>query len=193
MSKREMRNELAALSFSEKVDILEKLRDRSLALAAAGPRREVERKELPRLRRVYCEHGALTKEIRRLAQGGSIELVHFPYDPDSHTPKMKVSTPSGARWCDLNLPIAELPGRWADYTESCRFPEILSILGGTNRRDALHVDSAFKQGCVAFVTWDRDILDRKTELEGVVRMRFFRPDEHRSLAQFLVESGKTTK
>jgi|HubBroStandDraft_6_1064221.scaffolds.fasta_scaffold2576877_1 hypothetical protein len=34
MSKKEMRRQLAALSFSEKVKILEKLRDRSLALAA---------------------------------------------------------------------------------------------------------------------------------------------------------------
>ncbi|HVM93363.1 MAG TPA: hypothetical protein VMT67_11160 [Terriglobales bacterium] len=33
MGKQEMRKELAALSFSEKVKILEKLRDRSLAFA----------------------------------------------------------------------------------------------------------------------------------------------------------------
>jgi hypothetical protein len=36
MSKQEMRKRLAALNFSEKVKILEKLRDRSLVLAAAG-------------------------------------------------------------------------------------------------------------------------------------------------------------
>jgi hypothetical protein len=40
MSKQEMRKRLAALSFSEKVEILEKLRDRSLALAAAGLRQK---------------------------------------------------------------------------------------------------------------------------------------------------------
>jgi hypothetical protein len=39
MSKQEMRKRLAALSFSEKVKLLEKLRDRSLALAASGLRR----------------------------------------------------------------------------------------------------------------------------------------------------------
>ena len=38
MSKQEMRGTLAALSFSEKIEILEKLRDRSLAFAAAGLR-----------------------------------------------------------------------------------------------------------------------------------------------------------
>ncbi len=40
MNKQEMRKRLAALSFSEKVKILEKLRDRSHALAAAGLRRK---------------------------------------------------------------------------------------------------------------------------------------------------------
>jgi hypothetical protein len=40
MSKREMRKRLAALSFSEKVKILEKLRDRSLALARSGLRQK---------------------------------------------------------------------------------------------------------------------------------------------------------
>ncbi len=37
--KDEMRKRLASLSFTEKVKILEKLRDRSLALAASGLRR----------------------------------------------------------------------------------------------------------------------------------------------------------
>jgi hypothetical protein len=40
MSKPELRTKLAALSFSEKIKILEKLRDRSLAIAAAGLRRK---------------------------------------------------------------------------------------------------------------------------------------------------------
>ncbi|HEY7351231.1 MAG TPA: hypothetical protein VH596_00565 [Terriglobales bacterium] len=35
-----MREKLAALSFSEKIRILEKLRDRSKAIAAAGLRKE---------------------------------------------------------------------------------------------------------------------------------------------------------
>lgn len=39
MSKKEMRKRLATLSFSEKVKILETLRDRSIVLAASGLRR----------------------------------------------------------------------------------------------------------------------------------------------------------
>ena len=40
MSKQEMRKRLASLSFSEKVKILEKLRNRNQALAASGLRRK---------------------------------------------------------------------------------------------------------------------------------------------------------
>jgi hypothetical protein len=42
MSKPEMRKRLASLSFTEKVKILEKLRDRSLAFAASGQRTKQE-------------------------------------------------------------------------------------------------------------------------------------------------------
>jgi hypothetical protein len=42
MGKQEMRKELAALSFSEKVKILEKLRKRSLAFANAREKRKAE-------------------------------------------------------------------------------------------------------------------------------------------------------
>ena len=38
--KQEMRNRLAALSFTEKIRILEKLRDRSLSIARAGLRQK---------------------------------------------------------------------------------------------------------------------------------------------------------
>jgi len=47
MSKQEMRKRLASLSFSEKVKILERLRDRSLAFAANGPRHEKRAMEAP--------------------------------------------------------------------------------------------------------------------------------------------------
>lgn len=41
LAKERMRKRLAALSFTEKIKILEKLRDRELAIAAAGLRRKM--------------------------------------------------------------------------------------------------------------------------------------------------------
>jgi hypothetical protein len=40
MNKQENRRHLASLSFSEKIKILEKLRERSLAIAASGLRKQ---------------------------------------------------------------------------------------------------------------------------------------------------------
>lgn len=45
MGKQEMRKQLAALSFSEKVRILKKLRDRSLAFAEARQKRKKEKEK----------------------------------------------------------------------------------------------------------------------------------------------------
>ncbi len=81
--------------------------------------------------------------------------------------------------------------RIADYSGSYHFDEILSIFGREHRRDALHVDSAFKSGCSAFITQDSDILKHKARLEGLLGIRFFHPDAELSgLEQFIAgDSG----
>jgi len=35
--------------------------------------------------KIYCEHGALTADVRALQREKRIELVYFPYDPGSRT------------------------------------------------------------------------------------------------------------
>ena len=50
-SKRAMRQHLATRPFSEKIALLEKLRDRSLAIAGSSVRKNAERKSLSRIGR----------------------------------------------------------------------------------------------------------------------------------------------
>jgi hypothetical protein len=127
--------------------------------------------------KVYCELGALTFAIKKLARRANIELVHFPYDPDSHTRRIpRIAEPSAAQIRDLNLPIRTLPAAIENYKGSQRFEQILSILGRENRRDALHVDSALKSGCLVFITQDSDILKHKAQLQDLLGIRFFHPD-----------------
>jgi hypothetical protein len=136
--------------------------------------------------KVYCETGALTKGVRGLCRELNVALVHFPYDPASHTPKFhEVAPPSRAEIRDLNLAIAELPGPISDYFPSEHFGEILQILGQQHRRDALHVDSAVKSACSAFVTQDTDILRQREQLETLLGIRFFSDSELNELEQFL--------
>ena len=130
--------------------------------------------------RVYCEHGALTPEIKAWARSGLIELVHFPYDPGSHTRLIPgIAEPSVAPIKDLNVPVMDLPGAIADYEASEHFEKILSIIGREQqyRRDALHVDSAFKSRCSVFITGDSDILEHKAQLLDLLGIRFFDPDD----------------
>jgi predicted nucleic acid-binding protein len=130
--------------------------------------------------KIYCEHGALSESLRELQRKGCVKLVHFPYDPNSRSTRLsRPDAPSAARLRDLNLPICELPATLKDYTGSEYLSEILEILGSQNRRDALHVDTAVKNGCSAFVTCDNDILAQKVRLETTLGIRFFHPDSDR--------------
>jgi hypothetical protein len=152
---------------------------------------ELHRRKSPT--RVYCEHGALTPEIRSWARCGRIELVHFPYDPGSHTRRIPgIAEPSVAQICDLNLPIKDLPSTIEDYKGSEHFEKILAIVGCEKqyRRDALHVDSAFKSRCAIFVTGDSDILKHKAQLLDLLGIRFFDPNvELRDLELFIARDS----
>jgi hypothetical protein len=65
-----------------------------------------------------------------------------------------------------------------EMVESDKHGEIERIVGRSNRRDVLHIDSAYRSGCICFFTRDRgDILAKRTELESLLEIRFFHPDD----------------
>ena len=135
--------------------------------------------------KVYCEHGAISASLRAYRREGHIELVHFPYDPNSRSKHLKrLATPSRAQWKDMHVRGWDELTRfeWSDFRGSVHFKKILAILGGDKRRDALHIDSAYKEGCELFVTCDNDILSKKNELELLVDIRFLDPGQaHKEL------------
>ena len=127
--------------------------------------------------KIYCEHGALSAAIVKLQRTGRIEILHFRYDPDSRSRHLKkTAIPSAARISDLNYAISELPGALADYVGSEHLERIAEIIGAQHRRDILHVDSAFKSGCRAFVTRDTDILVHAKALDALLGISIFHPD-----------------
>ena len=126
--------------------------------------------------KVYCEHGALTKALKRLQAQGVIQLVHFPYDEDSRTRHLSVDlVPSQLQWRDANVRWDEIRGTWDDLSGSPLYERILQVVGSNNRRDALHLDTAYKNCCAAFVTKDSDILNHREELESLTGLRIFHP------------------
>jgi hypothetical protein len=69
----------------------------------------------------------------------------------------------------------------------------MKIIGPENRRDALHIDSAYKTGCAAIVTNDGDIRDHKNELEALLGLLIFHPEMDREeLHRFVVQSSGAT-
>jgi hypothetical protein len=68
--------------------------------------------------------------------------------------------------------------RIGEMVESDKHVEIEKIVGRGNRRDILHIDSAYRTGCRCFFTRDRgDILSRRSELESLLGIQFFHPDD----------------
>jgi len=137
--------------------------------------------------KVYCENGALTPGLKALQKSGAITLINFPHDPNSWSRAISpTAKPSALQYRDIVLPT-KVPFN-CTYDElgvgSDMYPRILAIVGPENRRDALHVDSAYKSGCRAFVTTDSDILTHRTELESLLSIAFLQADTaHESLAK----------
>jgi hypothetical protein len=139
--------------------------------------------------KIYCEHGALTPALRQLQRNGRITLVYFPYDPDARTPSISpTATPSAAQYRDLNLTYGELQGQYGDFQGSPLFAQIREIIGSQNRRDVLHVDSAYKSKCHAFLTRDNDILNHRDRLESLLGLRILNPDTDNDALLAIVES-----
>ena len=129
--------------------------------------------------RVYCEHGAVNERLRRLQTEGRIVLVGFPYHPNSRSRAIRtLASPSRAQIGDLNIPIGEMKFPIGEMVGSEKHSEIERIVGRGNRCDVLHIDSAYRNRCACFFTRDpSDILAKRTELEALLRLRFFHPDD----------------
>ena len=127
--------------------------------------------------KLYCEHGAITPKLRKYRDAGLVELLHFPYDPDSLTKRLFGMARRSMPWREMTLPWSEYRDPWADYCVSEHYESIVSIVGLQNGRDALHLDSAYRSQCVALITRDcRDIVKNRVALERLLGLRIFHPD-----------------
>jgi hypothetical protein len=144
--------------------------------------------------KVYCEHGAITGPLRDLQRQRRVQLVHFPFDPNSRSRHIAATAvPSDAQWRDVNLSWAELKElgwTWGDLEPSPHLARIAAIIGPGNRRDALHIDAAYKSGCRAFVTRDTDILNQRDELAALLGISFIEPDRDFDILKAILDSER---
>jgi hypothetical protein len=149
--------------------------------------------------KVYVERNALRSWLRALKQQGRIQLLLFPYDGQNPS-GVEVATPSLVT-CDSTWVTFDMMFRIKEGLGSEKFEAIRQLLWHENEKkveaptgrlgtktegDARHLDSAYKSGCRAFFTADKtDILARADQLEALLGLRCFHPDEQDRFLKFL--------
>ena len=115
--------------------------------------------------RVYCDTGGCNKELRSLEKNGDIEIFYYPYENKNKFIKQR-SPPSRMTWGDMIDPWNENFYPWKAYSGSKKFIGLTRILSlNNNRKDILHLDSAYKSECHFFVTSDKvHIYSKRNEL-----------------------------
>ena len=117
-----------------------------------------------------------------------------PYDSASQRRKdvkWELAIPSQAQWRDCNMQWKDNHYSWEEHSASEKLSEIYSIIGNDpqERRDGLHLDSAFKSGAHIFLTGDKDnIWKHRHALEPLLGFRIFYPDLEVDLVKELIKS-----
>lgn len=130
---------------------------------------------------VYLDGGANVTGFKELHQ--CCKFVLSPYDHKSQKKrgdvKWELATPSQAQWRDSHMSLKDTHFSWEDHKASEKLSEIYSIIGNgpRERRDGLHLDSAFKSGAHIFLTSDiGNIWSHRHVLEPLLGFRIFYPD-----------------
>jgi hypothetical protein len=136
--------------------------------------------------KIYCEDGAMTKEIRSLKQRDNIILISFPFENyNKRTVDSKL--PSNLT-CDSTLITADSDILISDTIHSEIFDLIKSIVGANNFNDIRHIDTAFKENCKIFISPDKDDIINKGEgLENLTGIRFFYCKDFKLIENYINE------
>jgi hypothetical protein len=108
------------------------------------------------MHKVYCDTGGYRSELRVLQENGVVELCTYEYE-NKNRRVAKRAPPSNPTWKQGALPWQRgAEGTWDDYQGSQLWPQVLELIGRNNLTDAKHLDSAYKAGCSALITSDKD-------------------------------------
>ncbi|MBU4269598.1 hypothetical protein L6269_03845 [Candidatus Dependentiae bacterium] len=125
--------------------------------------------------KVYLDSGATDKKfIKKYCY--ICDFYQYPCDSAHRTKSSSINLayPSEVQWRDANISWAEDSYTWGDCKGSILLSEIKNIIGKNNRRDALHLDSAYKTNCSIFLTSDKkDIYSNKKILEPLLKIKIF--------------------
>lgn len=125
--------------------------------------------------KVYCELGAMRKELIQLRIDGLIQLIHFPYE--GHSKKMAITQIPSLVTADMTYVTCDSTIRIGDCEPSNMYKSIKMIIGH-HEFDARHIDAAYKNKCHCFLSRDKgDIVTHSQALEKLLGVKFLHPDE----------------
>lgn len=141
---------------------------------------------------IYLDGSVNVSGFKQLHQ--HCRFLLSPYDSATQRRKdvkWELATPSQAQFRDWNIPWKDITFSWEAHKASEKLPEIYSIIGNDplERRDGLHLDSAFKSGAHIFLTSDKDnICKYRQALEPLLGFRIFYPDLEVTLVKEFINS-----
>lgn len=133
--------------------------------------------------RIYCDTGADINCLKSFYS--ECEFYQFPYDSPDRNKKLikqgviKLALPSEAQWQDCHQTWEESNFSW-DESGSDLLTDLIALLKKDSkksteelRKDALHLDSAYKMKCHILITSDMDILSKKLDIYRLCKIKVF--------------------
>ena len=141
--------------------------------------------------KVYCDTGAYCDKLKRLERDGKVQVFQFKYEnKNKHIRHM--AAPSRPSWKEIKYTWSELTMTWEALGKTSQKRQAIEALLGPNCiRDAKHLDSAYMEGCRAFLTSDkRDIVSRRGALRSLLGIEVFHfRDGWKEFLAFVAEAG----
>ena len=125
--------------------------------------------------KVYCERGAMRKELKQLKQDGLVQLIHFPYE--GHNKKVEITDIPSLVTADMTYMTADstIPIGACDPSDKY---EAIKLVIGSHEFDTRHIDTAYKNKCQVFLSRDKDdVVGHAKELNDLLGLEFLHPDD----------------
>ncbi|MCR9181398.1 MAG: hypothetical protein NXH73_00580 [Flavobacteriaceae bacterium] len=136
--------------------------------------------------KIYCEDGAMTKEVKKLKNDSSILLISFPFE-NSNKKTFSSKKPTELL-ASSGFTLASSSIRLSDTIQSEKYEEIKNIVGEKNFNDIKHIDTAYKEKCRIFISPDKkDIVNNGEEFNKITGIKFFYSEDIEEIKKYIYE------
>ena len=123
------------------------------------------------MKKVYCDTGAVRRELKVFYEEGKIILTTFKYENKNKN----IAHPANPTWEQDHSTWKEGNYSWDDYERtSPKRNEIIKLIGSSNDLDLKHLESAHLSKCHVFITNDKDDMwSKRKEIKNILNFEVF--------------------